>query len=102
MKLKTVAAAKKEISELQAFVALVESYEVSTLKQRVLKEYAYLGSIIKVVERVNKELGRDTIDNAFVSQLLRSKSQDELHKILKSNYLLKTRPARRRQKQYLW
>lgn len=101
-KLKTVVAAKKEILELQAFVLIVESYEVFTLNQRVLKEYAYLGSIVKVVEKVNIEIGRDIIDSAFVTQLLQSKPQDELHKILKSNYLLKTRPARRisKQKQY--
>lgn len=94
--LKTVDAAKKEINQLQNFVLLVENYEVNTLEQKVLKEYAYLGSMSKVVDRINQELGIDTIDKEYVSKLLQSKPIDPLHKILKSNYLLKTRAARRK------
>ena len=93
--LKTVDAARKEIKELQDFVFLVENYEVTTVEQKILKEYAYVGSIIKVVENINKEFGPDTIDKTTVSNLLQSKPQDELHKRLKSNYLLKTRHTRR-------
>lgn len=92
--LKTVESAKKGIKELQDFVFLVENYDTSTLERKVLKEYAYLGSIIKVVEKINKEFG-STINSAYVSQLIKSKPKDELHKVLKSNYLLKTRPSRR-------
>lgn len=75
--LKTVDAAKKEIKELQDFVFLVENYEVTTLEQKILKEYAYSGSMVKVVENINKEFGPDTIDKTFVSNLLQSKPQDE-------------------------
>jgi hypothetical protein len=98
-RLKTVEAAKREIIELQAFVFLVENYKASTLEKKVLKEYAYTGSMIKVVENLNKELlskGEDSIDSAFVSQTIQSKPKDELHKLIKSNYLLKTRPSRRK------
>ncbi len=94
--LKTVDAAKKEIKELQDFVFLVENYEVTKVEQKILKEYAYVGSMVKVVENINKEFGPDTIDKTIVSNLLQSKTQDELHKRLKSNYLLKTRPSRRK------
>ncbi|PUB08347.1 hypothetical protein [Paenisporosarcina sp. OV554] len=93
--LKTVDAAKKEIKELQDFVFLVENYEVTTVEQKILKEYAYVGSMVKVVENINKEFGPDTIDKTFVSNLLQIKPQDELHKRLKSNYLLKTRHTRK-------
>jgi hypothetical protein len=51
--LKTVDAAKKEIKELEEFVFLVENYEVTTVEQKILKEYAYVGSMVKVVENIN-------------------------------------------------
>ena len=51
--------------------------------------------MIKVVENINKEFGPDTIDKTTVSNLLQSTPQDELHRRLKSNYLLKTRHTRK-------
>lgn len=99
-RLPTVEAAKKEIKELQDFVFLVENYETSNLEEQILKEYAYLGSIKKVVEKINSELETDIIDCDFVRRLIQSKPKDNLHKVLKSNYLLKTRPARRQPGQY--
>lgn len=51
--LKTVESAKKAIKDLQDFVSLVESYEVTTIEQKVLKEYAYTGIMAKVVENIN-------------------------------------------------
>lgn len=94
--LKTVEAAKREIEELQAFVLLVENYKASTLEERIVKEYALLGSINKVVEKINEELGTDTIDKVFVTKVITSKPQDELHRRLKSNYFLKTRHNRKK------
>ena len=94
--LKTVDAAKKEIKELQDFVFLVENYEVTTVEQKILKEYAYSGSIVKVVANINNEFGLDTIDHTFVSDLLKSKPQDELHKRMKAHYLDKTRHTRKK------
>jgi len=91
-----VEAAKKEIKELQEFVFLVENYEVKTLEQKIFKEYAYTGSMAKVVENINNESGSEIIDKVFVANLLLSKPQDNLHKILKTNYLLKTRPSRKK------
>ncbi len=99
-RLKNVEAAKKEIKELQDFVFLVENYKCFTLEEHVLKAYAYLGSINKVVEKINNEFGDHTIDSNFVRTLIQSKPKDNLHKILKTNYLLKTRPNRRKSSQY--
>ena len=92
--LRTVEAAKKEIKELHDFVFMVETYKPSTLEEKILKEYALLGSISKVVEKINDEHGRETIDGAFVTKLITSKPQDELHRRLKTNYLMKTRHQR--------
>lgn len=99
-RLTTVELAKKRIKELQDFVFLVENYEVITLEQKILKEYAYYGSMVKVVAKINKEFGPDTIDNPFISTLLLARPQDELHKVLKTNYLFKTRHARRKKSDY--
>lgn len=93
-RLKTVEGTKKEIKRLQDFVRLVENYDASTIEKKVIKEYAYLGSIEKVASKMNKEHGL-TIDSTYVSQFIKSKPQDELHKLIKSHYLLKTRPSRR-------
>lgn len=98
--IRTVEAAKKDIKELQDFVVLVETYKPSTLEEKILKEYALLGSVNKVVMKINDEHGREVIDGAFVKKLITSKPQDELHKRLKTNYLLKTRPLRSKSRYY--
>lgn len=92
--LKTIEATKKEIKELQSYVFLVENYQATTLEEKILKEYALLGSINKVIDKINDEYGHERIDGAFVTKLITSKPMDELHKRLKSNYLMKTRHTR--------
>lgn len=95
--LKTVDAEKKEIKDLQAFVELVENYEATTLEQKVIKAYAHHGSINKVVIMVNEQAQcNELIDSEYVTNLIKSKPHDKLHKMLKTNYLLKTRPTRRK------
>lgn len=94
--IKTVDAAKKEIQVLEDFVSLVENYQATTLGQKIVKAYAYSGSIAKVVSYINNEFGPDTIDKTYVTDLLKSKPQDELHKHMKANYLTKTRHTRKK------
>lgn len=94
--IKTVDAAKKDIQVLVDFVSLVENYQAKTLAQKIVKAYAYSGSIAKVVANMNNEFGPDTIDHTYVSDLLKSKPQDELHKHMKANYLTKTRHTRKK------
>ena len=94
--IKTVDAAKKEIQKLEEFVSLVENYQATTLPQKIVKAYAYSGSIAKVVATINNEYGPDTIDKTYVTDLLKSKPQDELHKHMKANYLTKTRHTRKK------
>jgi len=98
-RLRTIATAKKEIHELQTYVNLVENYETNTLEQSIFKSYAYTNSLQKVVETINKDLeiiGEPLIDQDYVTLLIKSKPQDELHKVLRSNYLLKTRHTRKK------
>ena len=81
--------AKEEIIRLQRYVELAESYKADTLEKQIIKEYAYTYSIEKVAKNLN-------IDRKPVISTIRSKGVDELHKIVRSGYLLKTRPQRTR------
>ena len=94
--LKTVEGAKKEIRELQRYVFLVENYKATTLEEKIIKEYAHLGSIAKVAASINQELAFGAIDSTYVSNVIKSKPKDDLHKLIKTYYLIKTRPARRK------
>lgn len=102
-RLPTVAEAKTEIRSLQDFVQLVEEYQAHTLEQKVLKTYAYTGSIKEVVTRLNREIESEhlaLIDATFVTELLKSKPQDQLHRVLRTNYLSKTRHMRKAKSLY--
>ena len=96
-KLKTVGQAKKKIAELQSFVDLVEGYHAETLEQQIIKEYAYLGNLGKVAEKVN-EMGYlihgQPYKGTDITDVIRGKGNDELHKVIRSGYLLKTRHIR--------
>lgn len=103
--LKKVEQTKNQIAKLQAFVDLVESYQPETLEQQIIKEYAYLGSLVKVVEKFNR-LGY-TIDGRpyegeDISSVIKGKGKgnDELHKVMRSGYLHKTRQSRRKIKEF--
>lgn len=97
--LKTVEQAKNQIAKLQTFVDLVEGYQAETLEQQIIKEYAYLGSLVKVAEKVNR-LGYSIDGRPFeggdISSVIKGKGNDELHKVIRSGYLRKTRHSRRK------
>ena len=103
--LKTVDQAKKEIEILQGFVDLVESFRPETLEEQIIKEYAYIGSIEKVAIKVN-EMGYLYDGRAFekedISNIIKSKPTNDLHKLIKSGYLKKTRHSRRKIPKYIW
>ena len=94
----TVTDAMKQIEELKLFVTLVKEYETDDiLEKEVLKIYAYAGSIQKVVAELNlqsESKGWPLIDGDFVSKVIKSRGSDPLHKILRSNYMKKTRHIR--------
>lgn len=94
LKLFTVSGAKAEIKRLQDFVDLVESYTADTMDKAIILEYAYTNSIVKVSEKLG-------IDQDYVRSLICSKGKDELHKKLRSMYMLKTKGTRRKPKDNL-
>lgn len=105
----TVERAKEEVAELQNFIHLAENYKASTVEQFIIKEYAFLGSIAKVAAVLNQRgyrINNQLITQEQVSEIIRGKATDELHKIIKTGYLRKTLHQRRKVKQdnrfYLW
>lgn len=96
--LPTVSRAKEEIEHLQDYVLLAEAYQANTLEKQIIKLYAYTGSIQKVAAQLNEEREAQNlplIDAAFVSHTIQSKPKDLLHKLLRTNYLQKTKHIRK-------
>ena len=94
----TVHQALEQIEQLKSFVSLVQEYETDdVLEKEVLKTYAYFGSIQKVAAELNQQSdskGWPLIDGDFVSNVIKGRGSDPLHKILRSNYMKKTRHIR--------
>jgi hypothetical protein len=84
----TLDRAKSEIKRLTYLVNLIESYQPSTLEQEIIKEYATVSSIPVVSKKLN-------VSYEKVVEVISSKGKDELHKQVRSWYMLKTRPSRR-------
>lgn len=97
--LKTVSQIKKEVAELNAFIDLVESFQPETLEEQIIKEYAYIGSLEKVATKVN-EKGYSNEGLPFekedISAIIMNKPTNELHKVIRSGFLKKTRHNRRK------
>ena len=97
--LKTVAQAKENIRRLQIYVDLAQNFQPKNLEEQILKEYAYLGNIVKVAKKVNEMgflLNGSPIEKEDVSEIIRSKGTNDLHRILRTGYMKKTRASRRK------
>lgn len=96
MKILVVDKAKKEIEKLQHFVNLAETYQPVTLDQMAIHQYAYLGSVKKVAEKLNglgcKIEGRK-IEPSDISNIIKRRSKDELHSFLKKSYTVKVKSS---------
>ncbi|WP_042375265.1 hypothetical protein [Neobacillus jeddahensis] len=81
--------AKAEIERLQFYVELIESYQPVNSEQEIIKEYAMTSSITEVANRLN-------VSYEKVVEVISSKGKDELHKIVRSGYMGKTKQHRRK------
>lgn len=98
-KLTTIAAAKKDVLELSEFIKLAEEYPEGTLEERILKIYAYCGTLKETVKIINEEQMKCSlpgINESYVRNLIQSSPMNPLHKILRASYMLKTRSQRNR------
>lgn len=93
-RLKPLAGIKTDIQELTAYVDLVENYETNTLAQKIIKSYACTSSLSKTLLEINTELksiNLPCIEHSDVVNLIKSKPQDELHRLVRSSYLAKVK-----------
>lgn len=88
-KLITISKAKRELERLQKYIELVETYEADTLEKKIIKEYAMTNSILKVSQTLN-------IDRKYILDVINMRGSDELHKIIRSGYMVKTKHNRRK------
>jgi hypothetical protein len=83
----TLDRAKKEINNLQYYVNLIELYEPINLDQEIIKEYAITNSITEVSKRLN-------VSYEMVVDVITDRGKDELHKLVRSGYMKKTKHSR--------
>nr|WP_318540254.1 hypothetical protein [Terribacillus saccharophilus] len=81
--------AKEELKRLQEYIELVETYEAYTLDRKIIKEYALTNSILKVSQSLN-------IEKDYVRTVLKRRTSDPLHKMIRTGYMTKTKHNRRK------
>lgn len=95
--MKTLAQAKKQVEELKAYISMVENFDVKTAEDHIIKAYAEFGSIVKVVNKMYKEkieIDRKPIEAEDVTNGLKQRGQNDLHRLLRTWYFKKTRKSR--------
>jgi uncharacterized protein YceH (UPF0502 family) len=93
----SVEKAKEEILRLQQYIELVETYEANTLDKLIIKEYALTNSIDKTIKAVNAAgyaINQKEVDRDYVVSLLKKRGRDDLHKLVRSAYMQKTKYTR--------
>lgn len=83
----TLDRAEAEIKRLQYYVDLIETYQPTTIEEEIIKEYAITNSITEVSKRLN-------VSYEKVVDVITDRGKDELHKIVRSGYMKKTKHSR--------
>lgn len=92
--LPTVYKAKAEIARLEEFIALAERYGEQSIEKQIIKRYAFVGSVAKVVAQLNDErarIGLVPIELAYAKEVIQSKPADALHRMVRTRYRQKIR-----------
>lgn len=92
-KLITVQKAKDEIQRLQTYIDMVEGYNADTLEKMIIKGYAQTNSIVKVVDILANQ--GISIEKKDVLDAIKSKPKDELHRLIRRGYMIRTQHSRR-------
>jgi hypothetical protein len=95
----TVKRAKKEIERLQNYLELVDNYAADTIEKMIIKEYAFTNSGSEVASNFEQQgitMNGKPIKKEDVLAVIKGNPSDELHKILKSGYLKRTKHSRNR------
>jgi hypothetical protein len=89
--------AKEEVKRLQAYIDLVDNFEADTIEKKIIKEYAFTNNgseIARIFEQRGITMSGKPITKEDVLSVIKGKANDELHKILKSGYLKRTKHSR--------
>lgn len=89
----TVDKAKERAHRLQTYIYLAETFKASSVEEQIIQQYAFLGSLSKVAEKMkelNYEVEVDDVRNA-----IQSRSKSELHKIIRQGYMKRSRCSKR-------
>lgn len=90
----TVEQAKERVHQLQNYIYLAETFEPVTQQDHIIKHYAYLGSLPKVVEEM-KRMGYE-VEVDDVREAIQKLGKHDLHKLIRAGYMKRTRPSRRK------
>lgn len=88
----------KKVEELTIFITLVENHTINSFEDLIIQQYAKYNSISMVVKnlKVNMNISHSNLTPSYIKSIILSKPKNKLHSIVKSNYLKKTRPQRRK------
>lgn len=97
--------AKDEVEFLLNYISLIENHKIESIEDLIIYEYAIYNSISKVIKNIksdNKFLNFNfySVTPSFVKDVIMSTPKNELHKVIRKQYLIKTRPQRRRSSNY--
>lgn len=97
-KILTYETAKKEVKYLLYFIDLVENYKIDSIEALIIHQYSLHNSISRVIKSIknqNVDFDITLLTHDFIRQVILNKPNDELHSIIRKQYLIKTRPQRR-------
>ncbi|MBN8194200.1 MULTISPECIES: hypothetical protein [Bacillaceae] len=99
VKLITVKKAEEEITRLQEYIDLVESYEVNSLDSWIIKEYATTNSMKEIIKKGTAagmiQQNGEPVDHSYVVSVINGKASDKLHRLIKSGYRLRIKPSQK-------
>lgn len=95
--------AKREVIYLSRYINLIDNYKIEVLDDWIIHQYAIHSSVSKVIRNSKNEnsvyfsqLNFDLLNPSYIKDLIMSPPKDELHKLIKKEFLIKTRPQRRK------
>lgn len=97
----TYSKAIQEVEVLLEYIKLVEEFKIETVTDLIIHRYALHNSIGKVItslrdDSMNLVFDYDNLTHDFVRQTILSSPGTDLHKYIRTQYLIKTRPQRRK------
>lgn len=89
----TVEKAKERAHRLQTYIYLAETYKAKSTEEHIIQQYAYLGSLSKVANKMKEMSYEVEVDD--VRNAIQSRSKSELHKIIRQGYMKRSRYSQR-------